>query len=116
MIEVSAYGGGRAYAINNSGAVVGASDPTGTGAHAILWQQASSGAYQFSDLNNLIPTGTGWLLVSGEAINDRGQIVVVATQATGPYHALLLTPTATTTGPCRQPGCRPPPPRPLDRC
>jgi probable HAF family extracellular repeat protein len=96
MLDLRAYGGGSANAINNSGAIVGASDPYGTGDHAILWQQDSSGTYHVSDLNNLIPTGTGWLLVSADAINDRGQIVVEARQASGPNHALLLTPTTTT--------------------
>jgi probable HAF family extracellular repeat protein len=97
MLDLRAYGGGSANAINNSGAIVGASDPDGTGDHAILWQQDSSGTYHVGDLNTLIPTGTGWLLVSADAINDRGQIVVEARQASGPNHALLLTPTTTTT-------------------
>jgi probable HAF family extracellular repeat protein len=85
---------GDAYAINSSAVVVGDFTPTGTQQmDAALWQPGTNGAYTVSDLNSLIPTGTGWALISADAINDRGQIVVEATQANGPVHALLLTPT-----------------------
>jgi probable HAF family extracellular repeat protein len=88
--------GGFASAINSSAVAVGDFTPTGTQQmDAALWQPGTSGSYTLSDLNSLIPTGTGWTLSSADAINDRGQIVVEATQANGPQHALLLTPTTT---------------------
>src|SRR5262249_14321717 len=95
-----ALGGGDsdfALAINSNAAVVGTGTPTGSqNRDAALWQPGTDGSYTLSDLNSLIPTGTGWTLLIADAINDRGQIVVEATQANGPVHALLLTPTTAT--------------------
>jgi probable HAF family extracellular repeat protein len=97
MINLGGGDLGEALAINSSAVVVGTFTPSGTQkSDAALWQAGTNGAYTVSDLNSLIPTGTGWVLISADAINDRGQIVVEATQANGPDHALLLTPTTTT--------------------
>jgi probable HAF family extracellular repeat protein len=89
--------------INNSAVVAGAAEsstggryPDGALYHAVLWQPGTNGSYAVSDLNSLIPTGTGWVLSSADAINDRGQIVVEATQNGSTYYALLLTPSTTT--------------------
>ena len=43
------------------------------------------------DLNNLIPVGSGWLLIKAYGINDAGQIVGYGTLS-GTYHPFLLTP------------------------
>lgn len=62
-----------ATSINNSGQVVGYSFPSVIGLNtfrAFIWQ---SGV--MTDLNELIPPGSGWLLTFAYGINDNGQIV-----------------------------------------
>ena len=54
-----------AYDINDSGQVVGTSD-----SRAFLWENGT-----MSDLNNMIPAGSGWLLTKALAINNDGIIV-----------------------------------------
>jgi probable HAF family extracellular repeat protein len=81
-----------AYGINNLGQVVGElipqpQDPSQR--HAFLW----NGAGQLYDLNTLIATGSGWTLTAAMSINDKGLITAYGTDASGQYHALLLTPT-----------------------
>jgi probable HAF family extracellular repeat protein len=44
-----------------------------------------------TDLNNLIPAGSGWILVEATAINKAGQIAGVGT-INGQTRAFLLTP------------------------
>jgi probable HAF family extracellular repeat protein len=66
-------------AINDSGVIVGGQ---------LIY---SGGTLQ--NLNNLIPAGSGYQILSATGINDNGQIVANATDtATGQQHALLLTP------------------------
>jgi probable HAF family extracellular repeat protein len=69
-------------AINNHGVIVGQS-----GDGAWVW---SGGAFQ--NLNNLIPSGSGFTLNDATAINDNGQIVANGSNSTGQQHAFLLTP------------------------
>ena len=45
------------------------------------------------DLNNLIPSNSGWLLTSANSINVRGQITGEGTIG-GQTHAFVLTPVA----------------------
>lgn len=71
-----------AWAINDSGVVVGSYDY-----HAFVYDPANS----VRDLNNLIPAGTGWLLVEATDINDLGQIVGDGT-LNGVYKSFILTP------------------------
>ncbi len=65
-----------ALGINNSGTIVGSAPgssvttPITSYNHAVVWQNL-----KLQDLNALIPTGTGWTLVSANAINDQGWIV-----------------------------------------
>ena len=44
------------------------------------------------DLNTLIPSGTGFILTDAVGINDSGQILCDANNASGNEHAVLLTP------------------------
>jgi probable HAF family extracellular repeat protein len=72
--------------INDSGVVVGYSTFGGT-YHAFVY---SSG--KIKDLNKLIPTGTGWVLIEADSINASGQIVGTAINKSGEEHGFLLTP------------------------
>jgi probable HAF family extracellular repeat protein len=81
-----------AEAINTSGVVVGQADVLNsngnTSFHAFIY---SGGKLQ--DLNNLIPSGSGWVLTEATSINDKGQIVCDAYNATtGSIHTFLLNP------------------------
>jgi probable HAF family extracellular repeat protein len=80
----------RGYGINASGQVTGWAFTSSGVEHAFLY---SNGV--MVDLNSEIGSSTGYTLVSGEAINDSGQIVVNGSvTATGQDLALLLTPTS----------------------
>jgi hypothetical protein len=111
---LSDLGGGEAFSLNGSAQVVGDIDPTGSQVVAALWQAGTSGSYTVSDLNGLIPSGTGWFLSRADAINDSGQIVVDATQNGSAYYALLLTPAPTSPALAR-PATSTPVPRQLTR-
>ncbi len=77
-----------ARAINVSDVIVGSSLPTtGTTTHAFVW--TSTGG--MLDLNNLIPSGSGWVLQVANGVNDSGQIVGNGTIG-GKTHGFLLTP------------------------
>jgi probable HAF family extracellular repeat protein len=89
MQDLGTLGGtnGQASGINNLTQVVGWSE-TATGArHAFVY---SGGG--MLDLNNLIPTNSGWTLVEATAINDKGQIVGYGANPSGKTRAFLLTP------------------------
>ena len=83
----------QGLAINSSGVVVGDSNPAGsTGLiDATIWQPGAGGTYTLKDLNDLIPSGTGFTLTRADAINDAGLIIVEGMQG-DTRHALLLTP------------------------
>ncbi len=92
------------HAINNSGDVVGVSDLAGQTlhfaaprghssryvldqvSHAFLWR-----AGKMWDLNRLLPARSGWVLVSANGLNKRGQIVGDGLYQNR-HHAFLLTP------------------------
>ncbi len=88
-----------ALGINGSGQVVGGSNVAPVcpadvfcawKTHAFLY---SSGVMQ--DLNELIPSDSGWELLSATAINDAGQITALGQDRSGQSSvALLLTPSA----------------------
>jgi probable HAF family extracellular repeat protein len=46
----------------------------------------------FTNLNTLIPAGSGFTIIMAEAINDSGQILCDATTSSDETHAVLLTP------------------------
>jgi probable HAF family extracellular repeat protein len=60
----------QANAINSKGDIVGwAMTPTNE-VHAFLWQNGT-----MSDLNDLLSSGSGWVLTAAYAVNDHGVIV-----------------------------------------
>jgi probable HAF family extracellular repeat protein len=86
-----AYAGSIGYGINTGGQITGVSQTTTAQLHAFVYSNG-----QMSDLNSLISGRDAALytLQEGQALNDRGQIVVTAVvNAIGCTHALLLTPT-----------------------
>ena len=69
-------------AINNHGVIVGQS-----GNGAWIWSGGT-----FRNLNNLIPSRSGFTLDDATAINDNGQIVANGHNSGGQEHTFLLTP------------------------
>jgi len=78
---------GYADAVNISGQVVGTSF-TPAGEAAFIYQDGV-----LTDLNQLLPAGSGWQLAAAIEINDAGQIVGQGTHD-GEGRGFLLTPTA----------------------
>jgi probable HAF family extracellular repeat protein len=76
-----------AFGINDSLQIVGYGNIGDNAPHAMLWTSTSG----MQDLNNLIPTNSGWVLTNANSINDSGQIVGYGTKS-GHNHAFLLTP------------------------
>jgi probable HAF family extracellular repeat protein len=78
-----------ATAINGLGQVVGYSRVVGGGVtHAFLYRDG-----QMQDLNDLLPSGSSWVLETATGINDNGQIVGAGRLDPGsPPRAFLLTP------------------------
>jgi probable HAF family extracellular repeat protein len=77
----------RGNDVNDLGQVVGtASQFEGFSGRAFVWQAGA-----ITDLNNLIPQGSGWTLTSAEGINNLGQIVGFGT-FNGQTRAFLLNP------------------------
>jgi probable HAF family extracellular repeat protein len=77
--------------INDSGVVVGAMRAGGGPSpfHAYVYADGV-----VTNLNSLVPPGSGLHLMYAQAINNAGQIVGVAYDARASYHAFLLTPVA----------------------
>jgi probable HAF family extracellular repeat protein len=87
-LDLGTLGGtnAAANAINTAGLIVGYSNiPGDTAIHATLYRGGT-----LLDLNNLIPTGTGIVLISARGINDAGQIAINGTDATGRSRAYRL--------------------------
>ncbi len=92
MVSLGALPGGQtsgANAINDAGQVVGWSSTASGPSDAFV---DSNGV--MTDLNSLVPAGSGLTLVDGIAINNSGQIAADAVDAAGDEHAVLLTPVA----------------------
>jgi chitinase len=64
--------GSVATGINNSGVIVGF---TTYGSHVAQRRAVLYGTSGPVDLNTLIPSGTGWILLQANGVNDAGQIV-----------------------------------------
>jgi probable HAF family extracellular repeat protein len=84
----------EAKAINASGQIVGTSvlpstyKPFKAGKHIPFISTVSG----LVDLNTLIPAGSGFTLTDAVSINESGQILCDATNASGNEHAVLLSP------------------------
>lgn len=78
-----------AFAINDSNVAVGYGNALNAAAHALIW--TSTGG--MLDLNDLIPSNSGWVLINANAINSVGQITGYGTKG-GKNHAFLLTPSS----------------------
>jgi probable HAF family extracellular repeat protein len=72
--------------LNNLGQVVGGSGTAAGDWHAFLWENGA-----MADLNDYIPSGSGWVLETACGINDGGWIVGYGT-LNGETRAFLLTP------------------------
>lgn len=92
---IDAVGGtSEARGINASGLVVGYTIGDAPEVdHAWVWvpSQPNGTSGQLTDLNSLIPAGSGWLLNWSTGINDAGQIIGTGT-INGVSHGFLLTP------------------------
>ena len=84
--------GGRdsmAEGLNNRGQIVGFAYHADGTLHAFI-----SAAGVMRDLNELIPSNSGWMLRNAMAVNDAGQIVGNGVAPDGNIRAFLLTPIA----------------------
>ncbi len=81
-------GGTQSYAggVNDLGQIVGESTVSGGELHACIWENGT-----LQDLNNLIASGSGWVLNHASAINRSGQISGFGT-INSENHGFLLTP------------------------
>ena len=81
----------EAYAgdINDAGVVVGSMRAGGGFSNFHGWVYIDG---TVTNLNTLIPAGTGLHIAYANAINNAGQIAATAFDAQGRYHAVLLTP------------------------
>jgi probable HAF family extracellular repeat protein len=75
--------------INDHGVVVGTMRAAGGVSNFHAWIYIDGAA---TNLNTLIPAGTGLHIAYANAINNAGQIAATAFDAQGHYHAVLLTP------------------------
>jgi probable HAF family extracellular repeat protein len=80
-----------AYCINDAGAVVGTAQLAGGMMHAFMVTNALGGMIEMMDLNDLIPTNSGWQLMEARGMNAAGQIVGWGMFG-GHTNAFLLTP------------------------
>jgi len=95
MTDLGTLGGGEGMAlgVNETGQVVGKASLTAEGEdplYAFLWENG-----QMTNLNDLLPAGSGWVLREATAINDLGQIVGYGT-LNGVDRAFLLVPEPST--------------------
>lgn len=88
MQDLGTLGGSRSYAygINNAGQVVGYSRITSGATRAMVYIDGT-----MYNLNDLIPSGSGWTLSEAWDVNDSGQIVGDGVY-NGDVRAFLLTP------------------------
>jgi probable HAF family extracellular repeat protein len=88
MIDLGTLGGSNSSAnsINASGQVVGESDTENGVEHAFFWNNGA-----MTDLNTVIPAGSGWELRWASSISDGGEIVGSGIH-NGQTRAFLLTP------------------------
>ena len=91
MMNLGSFGGySTARGINDYGLVVGESGTLIYGqSHAFIWQDGIG----MTDLNNFLPSNSGWELINATAINESGAIAGFGT-INGQRHAFLMAPTS----------------------
>ena len=79
-----------ALGVNSKGDIVGGStaEPNSGYDHGFVYRNGV-----MTDLNTLVASNSGWLLLGAQSINDQGQIVGIGT-INGQFHLYLLTPAA----------------------
>ena len=89
MRDLGTLGGANSYAkgINDAGVVVGQSD-TIDGPRGFVWA-ASMGML---DINLMLVNALGWSVEGGVSVSASGEILALARNPQGKYHALLLLP------------------------
>src|SRR5262249_16224655 len=75
--------------LNSAGQIVGYSVPSGPYASRAFLYDAGT----MTDLNSLLPEGSGWSLLQATGINDAGQIVGSGSNPSGQFRGFLLSPT-----------------------
>jgi hypothetical protein len=88
----------EAFGINNTDQIVGAFQSV-VDPRAFLLQGG-----QLTDLNSVIPSDSGWTLLSATGINEQGQIVGYGIGPAGDLHRFLLTPDSGNSTPPSDPG------------
>jgi probable HAF family extracellular repeat protein len=83
-----------AFGINDSDVVVGTSEVTGGVYRTFVWDETNG----MRNLNNLIPTGTGWTLIRATDINNDGFIAGFGTNGSAENRAFLLSPSCSSGG------------------
>lgn len=74
------------FSVNDHGESVGYASMTDGSSHGIY-----SNGHTMMDLNNLIPQGSGFVIVSAHGINNSDQISAIGVDSIGQTHALFLT-------------------------
>ena len=75
-----------ALGVNNNGQIVGGAETSSGMFRAALWANGKA-----TDLNTLLPSGSGWQLIVAGGINDKGQIAGYGIVG-NTVHAFLMTP------------------------
>jgi probable HAF family extracellular repeat protein len=92
-VDLGTLGGTNsiAYCINNAGTAVGTSGIAAGMPHAFMVTNTLGGMVHMVDLNDMIPTNSGWEMMEARSINAAGQIVGWGMHG-GHTNAFLLTP------------------------
>ncbi|HEY3854838.1 MAG TPA: Ig-like domain-containing protein [Verrucomicrobiae bacterium] len=87
IIDLGTFGGfnSAALGMNGYGEIIGSAQDDHLDTRPFLWHN-----YVLYDLNKLIPTNSGWVLQSANAINDAGQIVGVGLNGTNQNNRAFL--------------------------
>ncbi len=94
-VDLGTLGGTNsvAYCLTDAGTVAGSAQFTNGMMHAFIVTNALGGMVRMMDLNDLIPTNSGWVLMEARGMNSAGQITGWGMHA-GHTNAFLLTPVA----------------------